>query len=97
MDPNHPCQLAQAWLVSHAEEVVKHLLPNAKKRGKDYVIGSLSGEEGQSLHITVEGASIGRWRDFSTGDKGNISGLWRAVRQIPKDDYKTFFEQLEAF
>jgi hypothetical protein len=97
MDPNHPCQRAEVWLASHAEEVVKHLLPNAKKQGNDYVIGSVCGEEGQSLHITVEGASLGRWRDFSTDDKGNISGLWRAVRLIAKDDYKTFFEQVEAF
>jgi hypothetical protein len=97
MDNNHPCSRAQDWLTAHAEEVVKYLLPNAKKQGKDHVIGSLSGEEGQSLHITVEGAFLGRWRDFSTGEKGNISGLWRAVHSIAKDDYKTFFEQVEAF
>jgi hypothetical protein len=97
MNNDHPCSRAQDWLAAHAEEVVQYLLSNAKKQGRNYVVGSVRGEEGQSLHITVDGPAAGQWKDFGTNEKGNISGLWRAVHSIAKDDYKTFFEQVEAF
>ena len=42
-------------------------LPEGKKIGKDWVVGSLNGEAGQSLRIDIES---GRWIDFESGDQG---------------------------
>lgn len=92
-----PCQLANEWLCSHLKEVLNHLQLNVKKVGTNYFTGNLSGEKGQSLSIAAEGPKAGLWKDFATGEKGNISTLWRKVRGIEHQDYATFFSQLEAF
>ncbi len=70
-------------LSKEAEIVTKMLLPNGKKLGNEYVVGSINGEEGQSLKIHLTGEKTGVWADFATGDKGaDLIDLWVAVKKI---------------
>jgi len=94
-----PYHLAEEWLVRHAEEVVKHLFPEAKLKGNDYVVGDLDGHPGDSLHITVKGSKTGLWKDFANGEKGSkrLATLWKAARKISDTDHATFFTELTNF
>ena len=69
-------------LAHRAEEVCRHLLPNGKKNGREYQVGSTSGEKGTSLSIHLEGAKAGVWADFATGESGDLIDLWRLVQGV---------------
>lgn len=74
----------EARLAERAEDVCRHLLPNGKREGAEWVVGSLDGEAGNSLKVNLAG-KIGVWRDFA-GDKGgrSLTDLWMRVRNLPK-------------
>jgi twinkle protein len=74
----------KAALAHRAEEVCKHLLPGGKIDKHDYVCGDLSGTEGKSLKIALNGSKAGIWRDFA-GEIGgsNLLELWVQVRRAP--------------
>jgi hypothetical protein len=94
-----PYKLAEEWLRAHAEEVVQHLQPAARRQGNEYIVGDLDGSAGQSLHITVKGPKTGLWKDFANGEKASRSlcQLWKAVRGIAPLDHATFFVELSSF
>ena len=59
---------------------LKQWLPNGKKIGPNWCVGSLAGEEGESLKIH---ARKGIWSDFATGDKGGDPvSLYAAIHGI---------------
>lgn len=62
--------------------VLRYLFPNGKQKGNEYCIGSISGEEGESLKIRTNGDKMGVWSDFSTGQSGDMIELWRLNRSI---------------
>jgi len=64
-------QTAKALLNDRAEDFVRWLFPNGKKDGREWKVGSLRGEEGNSLSICIEGTKVGVFCDFATGDKGD--------------------------
>jgi len=64
------------------ETVVQHLLPAGRRDGHEWRVGSLQGEEGQSLAVHMTGEKTGVWGDFSTGQSGDIVDLWREVRGL---------------
>lgn len=74
----------EAKLVERAEEVCRHLFPNGKREGAEFVVGSLAGEAGNSLKVNLTG-KVGVWRDFA-GDKGgkSLTSLWLQARNLPK-------------
>lgn len=94
-------------LLSRAEEVVAYLLPNGRKKGHEWVAGSVSGDAGESLKVSLVNGSAGVWKDFagSESDKGDILELWKRCRGVDfttalkqagdylgiKDDYKDAF------
>ena len=45
---------------------LKELFPNGKIIGTNFKIGSLQGEKGNSLSISLLEGKIGIWSDFST-------------------------------
>ena len=57
-----------AWLLSNYFATLERWLPNGKKIGPNWCVGSLAGEPGDSLKIHVR---KGIWADFATGDKGS--------------------------
>lgn len=56
-------------LSRRAEEIARHLLPNGKRNGAEWCVGSTSGVEGQSLKVHLTGEKAGVWSDFATGEK----------------------------
>lgn len=69
-------------LNSMALEVATHLFPGGRRKGSEYTVGSLGGEPGKSLSISVSGSKIGAWCDFATGQNGDMLGLWKAVKGL---------------
>lgn len=72
-------------LSSQAEEVCKHLLPHGKRNGPIWEAGSLHGENGKSLKVTIEGTHAGKWRDWAEETfRGDLVDLWEHARSISK-------------
>lgn len=66
-----------------AESVAMHLLPNGRREGRSWCVGSVNGEKGQSLRVCISGAKQGVWSDFSSNGKGgDLLSLWGQVRGI---------------
>lgn len=65
---------------NQAESLATYLLPNGKRRGREWKVGSVDGEEGDSLSVCVQGAKCGVWKDFHGGKGGDMLDLWMAVR-----------------
>lgn len=64
-------------LKQRAEAVAQFLFPNGKRVGNEWVLGSISGEAGESLKICLAGDKAGVFCDFATGEKGDLLDLWR--------------------
>ena len=64
----------------NALTIAQHLLPHGQKTGKEWRVGSVDGEKGQSLGVSINGAKQGVWCDFSSGESGDLLELWKAVR-----------------
>lgn len=73
------CLLAQ-----QAEAVASYLLPNGKKYGSEWRVGSVNGEPGKSLAVHLQGSKAGVWCDFAKGTQasGDLLDLWAEVRGI---------------
>jgi twinkle protein len=67
-------------LAHEAATVAAYLLPGGKKHGSEWKVGSASGEPGQSLSIRLSGAKAGVWKDFATGDGGDLLDLWATCK-----------------
>jgi putative DNA primase/helicase len=69
-----------ADLLADARNILPQWLPGGKQRGKEFVCGSLSGDEGHSLSINT---NTGVWVDFATGDRGaDLIDLYAAIHSI---------------
>lgn len=70
-------------LVSRSQAVAEYLLPNGRKDGNEWRVGSVRGEVGDSLGVHLAGSKAGIWADFNTDDKGDLLDLWAMVRGVP--------------
>jgi twinkle protein len=77
-------------LALEAEAVAGMLLPNGKRQGPEWVAGSVEGEAGESLKVRITGNKAGVWKDFATGDAGDLVDLWAAAKRITLKE--AFFE-----
>lgn len=64
-----PREISQR-LAGEAEPICRELLPNGKRKGSEWVVGSIHGEEGESMQVHLSGDKAGVWKDFSSSDKG---------------------------
>jgi len=69
-------------LASRAEQLCATLLPRGRRLGREWTVGSLAGESGQSLKIHLAGHRAGVWADFATGERGDALSLVRAALQM---------------
>ena len=69
-------------LADRALQVAEHLLPNGRKDGHEWRVGSVGGEAGKSLGVHLGGAKAGVWQDFASGEGGDLIDLWRIVRGV---------------
>lgn len=58
---------------------ILEIFPNAKKRGRDYVIGNIKGDAGDSLTIFTD---TGKWKDFATGEGGDLISAYAHIRGL---------------
>src|ERR1700743_1623150 len=63
-------------LAGEAETIASMLLPNGKKKGAEWCVGSIDGEEGDSLKVRLNGNKAGVWRDFASDIGGDLLDLW---------------------
>jgi predicted P-loop ATPase len=69
-----------AQLLASAESYVREWLPAGRRRGNEYVVGSVRGDEGDSLSINL---NSGVWMDFATGEKGgDLISLYAAIHGL---------------
>ena len=68
-----------------------YLFPKGQIRGKQFVIGDLEGNKGKSLIVELEGDKTGMWKDFATGEGGDIFHLWASAHNL---DIKHNFSQV---
>lgn len=73
-------------LAGQVEGVVRALLPKGKRQGHEWRVGSVGGEPGESLGVHLTGEKAGVWSDFSSGDSGDLIGLWMAVKGLDLRD-----------
>ena len=62
-------------LGSRALSLCNTLLPDGRVEGQNWVIGSLSGEPGRSLNVSISGDKAGSWHDHATSEGGDILDL----------------------
>jgi twinkle protein len=73
-------------LSAQVDGVVRELLPRGRKVGREWRCGGLDGDPGDSLGVHLGGEKAGVWSDFSTGEKGDLIGLWMSVRALSLAD-----------
>ena len=69
-------------LSEHTEALSRRFLPAGNSRAGEWVCGSVTGESGQSLKVTLSGTHAGEWRDWATDDRGDMLDLWRLAKNI---------------
>lgn len=69
-------------LAERAADVAAYLLPDGKRAGPEWKVGSIGGEVGGSLSVRVTGAKAGVWKDFESGEGGDLLDLWAACRGL---------------
>ena len=81
--PQHTLKDLSDMLTADIEAVCSHYLPNGKREGNYWQVGSTAGEEGASLRVNLAGRYRGRWKDWANPkDRGNPLDLIRAVRNF---------------
>ncbi len=81
-------------LLAQLPEVLKYLFPNGKMLKREFQIGNLQGEEGQSLKVSLQGNKAGLWHDFESGVGGDVFDLWAAVHNL--NTQRNFQEVLKS-
>jgi twinkle protein len=67
-------------MAADAASICGYLLPNGKKAGPEWKAGSTNGEAGGSLSVRLTGDKAGVWKDFQSGESGDLLDLWAACR-----------------
>lgn len=77
--------IVKTRLNQQIEDVVRVLLPNGKRNGKYYKVGSVNGEEGDSMAVIMEGDKTGQFSDYNgaSGDYGDLIDLWMLSKGMP--------------
>ena len=76
--PRIPLKDLAAGLADRAESLGRGLVPGGAMQGrKMYRAGGVSGGKGSSFALHVAGPKAGRWRDYATGEHGDLLELVR--------------------
>jgi Protein of unknown function (DUF3987)/Bifunctional DNA primase/polymerase, N-terminal len=74
-------------LADRIESLCRELLPNGRIEGKNWAVGSVNGEAGESMKVCLIGENRGLWLDFADeGWKGDALDLVEAVRNLSTRD-----------
>lgn len=72
----------KADLATHVGALVAELLPGGRREGNNWIAGSVAGNRGRSLSVPLAGPALGLWRDFATGEHGDLIALIMACRGL---------------
>jgi putative DNA primase/helicase len=75
-----------AALADNAESICAELLPNGERVGNEWRCGNVQGTSGKSLSVCLKGPKAGTWKDFATGEGGDLLDLTQAVRGYSKGE-----------
>lgn len=67
-------------MAQDAAAIAQYLLPGGKRKAGEWTAGNTLGEAGQSLSVRLTGAKAGVWKDFASGEAGDLLDLWAATR-----------------
>lgn len=68
-------------LAERARDVAEYLLPRGVLHGREWCVGSINGEAGESLKVSTGGGKAGTWADFAAnGESGDLIDLWCLVK-----------------
>jgi len=81
-------------LLVQVERVAYHLLPHGKRDGREWRCGDVRGGVGQSMALCLDGEKAGVWKDFATGESGDLLALWQVVRMC---NFPEALEEAAAF
>ena len=70
----------------HARSLCRELLPEGTIEGNNYRIGNAHGEKGKSMSVRLDGENAGEWKDFESGDGGDLIDLVSKNLGIPIKD-----------
>lgn len=71
-------------LLARAPEFLAQVLPGGRREGSEWKCGSLSGEPGDSLSVSL---TKGVWKDFATGEGGSdYISLYAAIHGLSQAD-----------
>lgn len=73
-------------LADDAENVAEWLFPNGAKVKREWCVGSVDGEAGQSLKVVISGSKTGCWKDFATDEAGDLIGLVMKAKRLNIQD-----------
>ncbi|MEJ7746324.1 MAG: toprim domain-containing protein [Luteimonas sp.] len=73
-------------LSAQVEGVVRVLLPNGRRVGQEWRVGSVDGEAGKSMGVHMTGEKSGVWLDGESGESGDLIGLWMATKGLALRD-----------
>ena len=76
-------QLIKDFSKPHTQELCQYLLPNGTRIGNEWRVGSLKGEAGQSLAVSLLGEKAGKWSDFATNEAGcDMIEMWCKIKKV---------------
>lgn len=81
-------------MVADIKNVLAELLPQGKKKGHEWEVGSVSGEPGKSLKVRLDGGKAGVWKDFASGESGDLIDLWCACKGV---DFVAAMKEIKEF
>lgn len=77
-------QMLAAQLLARSYDLVSTWLPSGKKEGREWKVGNLRGDAGESLSINL---ATGAWGDFAAGQKGgDLISLYAAIHGLSQLD-----------
>lgn len=91
---NANLELVRVACFDNAENLARHLLPGGKRSGRYWQAGSVQGEAGQSLKVVLMGERQATWKDFESGDGGDLISLWQRVYQC---SFADALKQIQQF
>ena len=71
-------------LLSDSEGLLRSWFPNGRKAGKEFIVGNLNGDKGDSLSINL---NSGVWKDFASGSGGgDLVSLYAAMHGLSQHE-----------
>ena len=72
----------KASLESRIEDLARYVLPAGHRDGRQWAVGDVDGNAGQSTRIELAGPKRGQWFDHQAGEGGDVFSLIAVTQQI---------------